>query len=129
MYTQFDRRMLWVNRILLGFLVFITVIPLIYVLIASFMDPTTLINQGISFNPADWTIQGYQRVFADDSILRGLFQFLVLLVLIQCFNGFDHDVNSLPVIKARPSRKKCHHDVFRDYNVRWWGLDPNLLID
>lgn len=76
MYTQFDRRMLWVNRILLGFLVFITVIPLIYVLIASFMDPTTLINQGISFNPADWTIQGYQRVFADDSILRGFFNSL-----------------------------------------------------
>ena len=35
------------------------------------MDPATLINKGISFNPKDWTIQGYQRVFADDSILRG----------------------------------------------------------
>ena len=95
MYNQFDRRMLWVNRILLGFLVFITVIPLVYVLIASFMDPTTLINKGISFNPADWTIQGYQRVFADDSILKGFlnslfysFTFSVLTVVITMLTAY-----------------------------------------
>lgn len=89
MYSKFDKRMLRVNRIILIFLVLITLIPLIYVLIASFMDPSTLINQGISFNPKDWTVEGYSRVFADDSILRGFvnsilysfaFSFLTVLV-------------------------------------------------
>ncbi len=71
LYTAFDKRMLWVNRIIIAFLVLITIVPLIYVVIASFMDPSTLISKGISFNPKDWTLQGYQRVFADDSIIRG----------------------------------------------------------
>ncbi|MCI1783473.1 MAG: carbohydrate ABC transporter permease, partial [Schleiferilactobacillus harbinensis] len=71
MYSKFDRHVLVVNRIIIGFLVIITVIPLVYVTVASFMDPATLLNKGISFNPADWTTQGYQRVFADHSIVRG----------------------------------------------------------
>lgn len=71
MYTDFDRRVLIVNRILIGFLVLITVVPMGYILIASFMDPQVLATRGISLNPSDWTVQGYQRVFSDDSILRG----------------------------------------------------------
>lgn len=71
MYTDFDRRVLIVNRILIGFLVLITVVPMGYILIASFMDPQVLATREISLNPSDWTVQGYQRVFSDDSILRG----------------------------------------------------------
>ena len=71
MFTSFDRRVLIVNRILIALLVLITVVPMGYILIASFMDPQVLATKGISLNPNDWTVQGYQRVFSDDSILRG----------------------------------------------------------
>lgn len=47
------------------------IIPLIYVVIASFMDPTTLSNQGITFDFSKWSTEGYARVFKDDMILRG----------------------------------------------------------
>ncbi|BCZ48733.1 sugar ABC transporter permease [Clostridium gelidum] len=47
------------------------IIPLIYIVIASFMDPTTLNNQGITFDFSKWSIEGYTRVFKDDMILRG----------------------------------------------------------
>lgn len=94
-YSKFDRKILWVNRIILIFLVLITVVPLVYVVIASFMDPTTLINKGISFNPADWTTQGYARVFADDSIVRGFlnslfysFSFSILTVFITMLTAY-----------------------------------------
>jgi putative aldouronate transport system permease protein len=63
--------MLIVNKILLAFLVLITVVPMGYILIASFMDPQALVSKGISFDPKDWTIEGYERVFSDKSILRG----------------------------------------------------------
>lgn len=76
MQTDFDRRILLINRILLIFIVFITFIPLLYILIASFMEPTALLTKGISFDPKDWTIQGYQRVLSDSSILRGFFNSL-----------------------------------------------------
>lgn len=47
------------------------IIPLIYIVIASFMDPTTLNNQGITFDFTKWSMEGYTRVFQDDMILRG----------------------------------------------------------
>lgn len=71
MQTDFDRRILLINKILIGLIVLITFVPLVYILIASFMDPTTLLTKGISLNPKDWTLQGYQRVFSDSSIVRG----------------------------------------------------------
>ncbi len=76
MYTKFDKRMLVVNKILLAFLVLITVVPMVYILVASFMDPQALLSKGISFDPKDWTVEGYQRVFSDKSILRGFFNSL-----------------------------------------------------
>ena len=77
LHTDFDKRMLWVNRIIILFLVLITLVPLVYVVVASFMDPATLVSQGISFNPNDWTVEGYKRVFADDSIVRGFINSMI----------------------------------------------------
>ena len=69
--TKFDRGVLLVNRILIGFLVLITLSPLLYVLIASFMDPFILRSQGLSLNPANWSLDGYKRVLQDPAIIRG----------------------------------------------------------
>ena len=69
--TKFDRGVLLVNRILIGFLVLVTLSPLLYVLIASFMDPFILRSQGLSLNPANWSLDGYKRVLQDPAIIRG----------------------------------------------------------
>lgn len=69
--TKFDRGVLLVNRILIGFLILITLSPLLYVLIASFMDPFILRSQGLSLNPANWSLDGYKRVLQDPAIIRG----------------------------------------------------------
>lgn len=69
--TKFDRGVLLVNSILIGFLVLITLSPLLYVLIASFMDPFILRSQGLSLNPANWSLDGYKRVLQDPAIIRG----------------------------------------------------------
>ncbi|WP_303975442.1 carbohydrate ABC transporter permease [Streptococcus merionis] len=69
--TDFDKRILWINRILLGLVVLITFVPLVYILLASFIEPSALLAKGISLNPNDWTVEGYKRVFSDSSILRG----------------------------------------------------------
>lgn len=71
--TKFDKRILRINRLVIGFLVLVTLSPLIYVVLASFMDPSILRAEGISFNPADWSLEGYKRVFQDPTIMRGFF--------------------------------------------------------
>lgn len=70
-YTAFDRRVLNMNKILLFLLVLITVVPLLYVLAASFQSPDSLMSKGISFNLRDWTLSGYKKVLGNGSILRG----------------------------------------------------------
>jgi putative aldouronate transport system permease protein len=99
MYTKFDKRILWMNRIILIFLVLITLIPLIYVVIASFMDPATLINKGISFNPSDWTVEGYKRVFADDSIIRGFLNSLFYSFTFSALTVFITMLTAYPLSK------------------------------
>ncbi|NSB13423.1 carbohydrate ABC transporter permease [Clostridium beijerinckii] len=47
------------------------IIPLIYIVIASFMDPNELNNNGITFNFSKWSLDGYKRIFKDDMLLRG----------------------------------------------------------
>ena len=46
-------------------------VPLLYVVIASFMDPNVLNSQGISFDVRKWTIDAYRRVLENNMIWRG----------------------------------------------------------
>lgn len=57
--------------LLLAIFVLLIIVPLAYIVIASFMDPVTLSNEGITFNFSKWSLEGYVRVFKDDMILRG----------------------------------------------------------
>jgi putative aldouronate transport system permease protein len=69
--TKTDKIILTTNGIIMTLIVLAILGPLIYVVMASFTDPTTLLNSGLTFNPSKWTFQGYLRVFKDGSILTG----------------------------------------------------------
>lgn len=99
-YSDFDKRVLIVNKILLGFLILITILPLGYVLIASFMDPQVLANQGLSLNPNDWTVDGYKRVLGDSAILRGFLNSFIYSTL------FSIITVAVSVLTAYPLSKK-----------------------
>lgn len=100
LYSDFDKRVLIVNKILLGFLIMITILPLGYVLIASFMDPQVLANQGLSLNPNDWTVDGYKRVLGDSAILRGFLNSFIYSTL------FSIITVAVSVLTAYPLSKK-----------------------
>ena len=59
-----DRLILNSGYILLG-------IFLLYVIVASFMDPVVLSSEGITFDFSKWSLEGYKRVLKDDMLLRG----------------------------------------------------------
>lgn len=70
-YSRTDRVVLGIGYILLGLFVLSIIVPLVYVVLASFMDPTVLNNQGLSFHIKDWTIDAYRRVLENSMIWRG----------------------------------------------------------
>ncbi|MDR6721651.1 putative aldouronate transport system permease protein [Paenibacillus amylolyticus] len=69
--TGLDRFILVLNAIFLTCAVLVVVVPLLYIVIASFMDPTVLLNQGLSFNISDWSLDGYQMILSNPAMIRG----------------------------------------------------------
>ena len=66
-----DQMMLGGGYLLLGAFVLAIIVPLAFVLIASFMDPNVLNSQGISFDFTDWSLDGYKRVIENKMIATG----------------------------------------------------------
>ncbi len=69
--SKLDRIVYKLNGILMCGVVISILYPLIYILIASFTDPTTLLNEGISFNFSEWTLEGYITILSDPAMIKG----------------------------------------------------------
>ncbi len=70
-YSVQDRVLLLVGYVLLGLFVIAIVIPMLYIIVASFMDPITLQNKGITFDFSKWTATAYERVISNKQIWVG----------------------------------------------------------
>jgi putative aldouronate transport system permease protein len=97
--TRLDRFILIVNYILLFFAVLIVVVPLIYVVVASFMEPTALLNKGVSFHLADYSVQGYKVILSNHAMIRGFVNalfysiaFSIVTVAVSIFAGYPLSV-------------------------------------
>ncbi len=78
--TAGDKAMLIFGYVLLGLFVLAIIVPMIYIVIASFMDPITLQNKGITFDFSKWTLTAYERVFANKAIWTGFWNAAVYSV-------------------------------------------------
>lgn len=70
-YSIQDKALLTVGYILLGLFVVAIIVPMIYIIVASFMDPVTLQNKGITFDFSKWTLTAYERVISNKQIWVG----------------------------------------------------------
>ena len=70
-YSASDKAILGIGYVLLGAFVLSILVPLLYVVIASFMDPNVLNSQGVSLDVRKWTIDAYRRVLENNMIWRG----------------------------------------------------------
>ncbi len=78
--TTGDKIILVIGYILLGLFVVAIILPVIYIIIASFMDPITLQNKGITFDFSKWTLTAYERVFSNKAIWTGFWNAAVYSV-------------------------------------------------
>lgn len=101
-----DKVILGIGYTVLGIFVLSILIPLVYILMASFMDPNVLNSRGISLNFKDWTLDAYRRVLENDMIWRGFFNSFFLFSGIYCDFCVYHAAGSLSYVKERICRKK-----------------------
>ncbi|MFD1886618.1 carbohydrate ABC transporter permease [Paenibacillus wenxiniae] len=93
--SPFDRFMLVGMKLFLILAVLVVVIPFGYIIIASFMDPTVLLNRGLSFHPSDWSLEGYRKILSNEAMIRGFFNsvwyaaaFSIITVLVSIGAGY-----------------------------------------
>lgn len=97
-----DRILLLTNNILLTIIVVAIVGPLLYVLLSSFLEPNAIIRKGLSLNSSDWSLEGYKRIFTDDTIVRGFINsilystgFTIVTVVVSLLAGYTLSVDGL----------------------------------
>ncbi len=123
-----DKMLLLIGYILLSLFVILIIVPLAYVLIASFMDPTILQNNGISFDIKTWTVEAYKRVLGDDMIWRGFknsifysFAFTVISVFVTLLAAY-------PMSKKDFVGKRFFNVIFIITMFFGGGLIPTYLV-
>jgi putative aldouronate transport system permease protein len=102
-----DRILLLTNNILLTIIVVAIVGPLLYVFLSSFLEPNAIIRKGLSINSSDWSLEGYIRIFTDDTIVRGFINsilystgFTIVTVVVSLLAGYTLSVDGLVGKKA-----------------------------
>ncbi len=126
--SKFDKKVKWINRIVLVLLVILTILPLGYVLMASIMEPSILVTKGISFNPADWSFQGYQKIFRDKAIIRGFINSIFYATTFSLLTVFITMITAYPLSKKKLIGRRGIMNYFLVTMFIGGGLVPTYLL-
>lgn len=127
-YSTGDKVFLLAGYILLGLFVLAIIVPMIYIIIASFMDPITLQNKGIVFDLEKWTLTAYERVMSNKQIWVGfknaviyslVFTFLSVMITMLC---------AYPMSRSDFKGKGFFNTLFMITMFFGGGLIPTYLL-
>ena len=123
-----DRGILTAGYFLLALFVVAVTVPLIYVVIASFMDPNVLNNQGISFRLQDWTLDAYRRVIEDEMIWRGFRNSFFYSVTSTLLSVFITLLAAYPMSKKELVGRRFFNTIFIITMFFGGGLIPTFIV-
>ena len=86
-YPTEDKVILIIGYILLGLFCVAIILPMIYIILASFIDPVTLQNKGLTFDFSKWTLTAYERVMSNSQIWVGFKNALIYSILFTIISG------------------------------------------
>lgn len=123
-----DTILLIAGYILLGLFVLGIVIPLVYVVIASFMDPAVLQNKGITFNLEDWTLMAYKRVLDNKRLWIGFANSFIYSISFTAISVTVTIFAAYPMSKRDFVGKKLFNTVFIITMFFGGGLVPTYMV-
>ena len=127
-YSRIDRLILGIAYALLSLFVLSIVIPLIYVVLASFMDPTVLNNQGLSFRIKDWTLDAYRRVLENEMIWRGFFNSFFYSLAFTAISVFITLLAAYPMSKKEFVGRNFFNVIFLITMFFGGGMIPTFIL-
>lgn len=128
-YSLQDKALLLTGYILLGLFVIAIVVPMCYIVVASFMDPITLQNKGITFDFSKWTLTAYQRVISNAQIWIGFKNAVVYSVIFTIVSVLITLFAAYPMSRADFKGRGFFNVILYDHYVLWRRTDPYILAD
>ena len=126
--TKSDKILLAIGFLLLGLFAVSIILPLVYVIVASFMDPTILQNKGISFDLKDWTITGYKRVLENKMIWIGFRNSIFYSIAFTVLSVAVTILAAYPMSKKEFVGRKFFNALFVITMFFSGGLIPTYLV-
>lgn len=127
-YSAGDKTFLLIGYILLGLFVLAIIVPMVYIVIASFMDPITLQNKGLTFDFEKWTLTAYERVISNAQIWVGFKNSIVYSVLFTFLSVLITMLCAYPMSLEEFKGRKFFNAIFMITMFFGGGLIPTYLL-
>jgi len=123
-----DKVMTSIGYIILGLFCLAIILPMIYIILASFIDPVTLQNQGLTFDFSKWTLTAYERVLSNGQIWVGFRNALVYSVLFTILSIVVTLLAAYPMSRDDFKGKGFFNLIFMITMFFGGGLIPTYLL-
>ena len=127
-YGRSDKAFIIISRLFLAIFVIAIIVPMIYIVIASFMDPVTLQNQGITFNFKKWTVTAYQRVLTNTQIWIGFLNAVIYSVAFTLISVAVTMLAAYPMSRKDLKGRGFFNVIFVITMFFGGGLIPTYLV-
>ena len=123
-----DKTILTIGYIILGLFLVAIILPVIYIILASFVDPVTLQNSGLSFDFSKWTTTAYERVLSNSQIWVGFKNALIYSVLFTVISVVVTLLAAYPMSRADFKGRGFFNTIYVITMFFGGGLIPTYLL-
>ena len=123
-----DKTILIIAYIILGLFLVAIILPVVYIILASFIDPITLQNSGLTFDFSKWTLTAYERVLGNGQIWVGFKNALIYSVLFTIISVSVTLLAAYPMSRADFKGRGFFNTIFVITMFFGGGLIPTYLL-
>ena len=127
-YPTGDKVILIVAYVILGIFLAAIIIPVLYIILASFIDPITLQNKGVTFDFSKWTTTAYSRVLGNGQIWVGFKNALIYSVLFTIISVIVTLLAAYPMSRSDFRFKGFFNTIYVITMFFGGGLIPTYLL-
>ena len=123
-----DKVILIIGYVILGLFILAIILPVVYIILASFIDPITLQNSGLTFDFSKWTLTAYERVLGNSQIWVGFRNALIYSVLFTIISVVVTLLAAYPMSRTDFKGREFFNVIFVITMFFGGGLIPTYLL-
>ena len=127
-YPTGDKTILIIAYVILGIFLLAIILPVLYIILASFIDPITLQNKGVTFDFSKWTTTAYGRVLGNSQIWVGFKNALIYSVLFTLISVVITLLAAYPMSRSDFRFKRFFNTIYVITMFFGGGLIPTYLL-